>query len=60
MFGTDPAGQFRARYFDCASGLLDAVFDERQFDAEQEIRVLTTRRARLAEKRGLFDRFRKK
>jgi tetratricopeptide (TPR) repeat protein len=34
--------------------------DERQFDAEQEIRVLTTRKAKLNEKKGLFDRFRKK
>ncbi len=33
--------------------------DDRQFDAEQEIRVLEARRARNPEKRGLFDRFRK-
>jgi curved DNA-binding protein CbpA len=33
--------------------------DSRQFDAEQEIRLLETRRARQSEKRGLFDRFRK-
>jgi curved DNA-binding protein CbpA len=34
-------------------------FDARQFEAEQEIRVLETRRSKQSEKRGLFDRFRK-
>jgi curved DNA-binding protein CbpA len=33
--------------------------DARQFEAEQEIRVLEVRLARQNEKRGLFDRFRK-
>ncbi len=36
-----------------------ATLDTRQFDAEQEIRVLETRRAKHGEKRGLFDRFRR-
>ena len=35
------------------------AMDERQFEAEQEIRVLETRRSRGPEKRGFFDRFRK-
>jgi hypothetical protein len=35
------------------------TLDERQFDAEQEIRVLDARRARQSGKGGLFDRFRK-
>jgi curved DNA-binding protein CbpA len=33
--------------------------DTRQFEAEQEIRVLETRRSKQGDKRGLFDRFRK-
>jgi len=34
--------------------------DERQFEAEQEIRVLETRRSRNSQRGGFFDRFRKK